>query len=276
MSRSRFAPDSCVVAEVDPSPNHGEREGGRRPDMIILHYTGMRDALAALELLKAPGSNVSAHYFVFEDGRIVQMVPEGRRAWHAGKSSWAGETDINSRSIGIEIANPGHDHGYPPFPRRQIAAVTALCRSIQTRNTIPATRVLAHSDVAPGRKQDPGEKFPWRTLYDSGVGHWVKPAPIMEFGQTLRPGDRSSAVAAMQKLLRDYGYGIEVNSEYDAVTREVVTAFQRHFRPERVDGIFDASTRATLQELIASRGRTRTIAARARTSMLLAAPDLVG
>src|SRR5579884_3313230 len=259
MSRSRFAPDSCVVAEVDPSPNHGEREGGRRPDMIILHYTGMRDALAALELLKAPGSNVSAHYFVFEDGRIVQMVPEGRRAWHAGKSSWAGETDINSRSIGIEIANPGHDHGYPPFPRRQIAAVTALCRSIQTRNTIPATRVLAHSDVAPGRKQDPGEKFPWRTLYDSGVGHWVKPAAITE-GPLLALGDHGEAVEGMQQSLSDYGYGIAVNGNYDSAMHEVVAAFQRHFRPQRVDGISDPSTRATLRDLLVHRARPRTIA----------------
>ncbi len=274
MSRSVFAPDSCVVAEVDPSPNHGERKDGRRPDMIVLHYTGMRHANSALELLKAPGSDVSAHYFVFEDGRIIQMVQESRRAWHAGKSFWAGETDINSCSIGIEIANPGHDHGYPPFPKRQIAAVTTLCRSIQTRHTISPTRVLAHSDVAPSRKQDPGEKFPWRTLYDSGVGHWVKPAPIMDFGQTLRPGDRSNAVATLQKLLGEYGYGIGVNSEYDVVTREVVAAFQRHFRPERIDGVFDASTRSTLQELLANRGRGRTIAARARTSMTLVAPVL--
>ena len=110
--------------------------------MIFLHYTGMADADAALELLRARGSDVSCHYFVFEDGRIVQMVPESRRAWHAGQSCWAGETDINSCSIGIEIANPGHDHGYPDFPKRQIAAVTALCRSIQTRHTIPSVRVL--------------------------------------------------------------------------------------------------------------------------------------
>jgi N-acetylmuramoyl-L-alanine amidase len=275
MSRSVFSPDSCVVAEVDPSPNHGERKDERRPDMIVLHYTGMRHADSALELLKAPGSEVSAHYFVFEDGRIIQLVQESRRAWHAGKSSWSGETDINSCSIGIEIVNPGHDHGYPPFPKRQIAAVTTLCRSILTRHTIPPMRVLAHSDVAPGRKQDPGEKFPWRTLYDSGVGHWVKPAPIMDFGQTLRPGDRSNAVATMQKLFAEYGYGIEVNSEYDSGTRDVVTAFQRHFRPERVDGVFDASSRSTLQELLANRGRGRTIAARARTSMTLAAPGFV-
>ena len=270
MSRSVFAPDSCVVAEVDPSPNHGERKDGRRVDMIVLHYTGMRHADAALELLKAQGSEVSSHYFVYEDGRIVQLVQESRRAWHAGKSSWAGETDLNSCSIGIEIANPGHDHGYPPFPKRQIAAVTALCRSILTRHTISPTRVLAHSDVAPARKQDPGEKFPWRTLHDSGVGHWVKSAPILDFGQTLRPGDRSNAVATLQKLLGDYGYGIEVNGEYDSATRDVVAAFQRHFRPERVDGVFDASSRSTLQELIATRGRGRTIAARARTSAVVA------
>jgi len=271
MSRSLFAPDSCVVAEVDPSPNHGDRKDGRRVDTIVLHYTGMRHADAALELLKAPGSEVSCHYFVHEDGRIVQLVQESQRAWHAGKSSWAGESDINSCSIGIEIVNLGHDFGYPDFPKRQIAAVTALCRSIQTRYTIPPVRVLGHSDVAPARKQDPGEKFPWRTLYDSGVGNWVKPAPIMEFGQVLKPRDRGSAVSAMQKSLAEYGYGVEINSEYDSVTREVVTAFQRHFRPERVDGIADPSTRNTLHDLLAHRGRTKTIAARARTSMLLVA-----
>jgi N-acetylmuramoyl-L-alanine amidase len=230
--------------------------------MIVLHYTGMADTDAALELLRARGSEVSTHYLVFEDGRIVQMVQESRRAWHAGKSFWAGETDVNSCSIGIEIANPGHDHGYPEFPKRQIAAVTALCRGIQTRNIIRPERVLAHSDVAPGRKQDPGEKFPWRTLYESGVGQWVKAAPIMSFGQSLSHGDRGDAVAALQKSLAEYGYGAESNGEFDSVTREIVIAFQRHFRPERVDGVADASTRGTLQELLASRGRIRTIAGR--------------
>src|SRR4029077_18132863 len=143
MSRPAFAPDSCVVAEVMPSPNHSERSDSRRPDMVLLHYTGMPDAYAALALLCTQGmkgNSVSAHYFVFEDGRIIQMVPESRRAWHAGKSEWAGETDINSCSIGIEIANPGHDPGFPDFPTRQIAAVTALCRSIQTRNSIAPVR----------------------------------------------------------------------------------------------------------------------------------------
>jgi N-acetylmuramoyl-L-alanine amidase len=272
MSRPAFVPDSSVVAEVTPSPNHDERGGGRRPDMIVLHYTGMADADSALALLCAQGSKVSAHYFVFEDGRIIQMVPESRRAWHAGKSEWAGESDINSCSIGIEIANPGHDHGYPDFPTRQIAAVTALCRSIQTRNAIAPARVLAHSDVAPARKQDPGEKFPWRTLYESGVGHWVKPAPIVDFGQVLTSGSRGEAVAALHKSLREYGYGVEASGEYDPNTAEVVTAFQRHFRPERIDGQADPSTRSTLQELLASRGRPRTIAARARTAMLRVAP----
>src|SRR5580658_2205921 len=272
MSRPAFAPDSCVVAEVMPSPNHGERKDGRRADMIVLHYTGMSDAEAALELLKARGSEVSSHYFVFEDGRIIQLVQESRRAWHAGKAVWAGETDINSVSIGIEIVNPGHDHGYPDFPKRQIAAVTALCRSIQTRNTILPVRVLAHSDVAPARKQDPGEKFPWRTLYDSGVGHWVKPAPIMDFGQVIGPGDRGDAVAALQKSLSDYGYGLEASGDYDTAMQEVVTAFQRHFRPERIDGIADPSTRSTLEELIATRGRARSIAARARTTMVQISP----
>jgi N-acetylmuramoyl-L-alanine amidase len=240
--------------------------------MILLHYTGMADAESALALLCAQGSSVSAHYFVFEDGRIVQMVPEIRRAWHAGKSEWAGETDINSCSIGIEIANPGHDHGYPDFPARQIAAVTALCRSIQTRNAIAPVRVLAHSDVAPNRKQDPGEKFPWRTLHESGVGHWVKPAPIMNFGQVLTPGARGDAVVALQKSLHEYGYGVETNGDYDSHTFEVVTAFQRHFRPERVDGHADPSTRSTLQELLASRSRAKTIAARIRSAVLRASP----
>ncbi len=272
MPRAAFFPDSCVVADVVPSPNYGERKDGRRPDMILLHYTGMQDANAALALLTQSGSEVSAHYFVFEDGRIIQMVEEGRRAWHAGASFWAGETDINSCSIGIEIANPGHEFGYPNFPARQIAAVTALCRSIFTRFTIPSVRVLAHSDVAPSRKQDPGEKFPWRTLHDSGAGHWVKPQPITEDGGTLAPGDHGDAVAAMQKLLAEYGYGIAANGVYDPAMRDVVTAFQRHFRPARIDGIADPSTQKTLQELLAHRTRPRNIAARARAFERLAAP----
>lgn len=244
-----------------PSPNYGERSEGRRPDMIILHYTGMTHAGGALERLRMQGSDVSAHYFVFEDARIIQLVQESRRAWHAGVASWAGETDINSRSIGIEIANPGHEYGYPDFPKRQIAAVTALCRGILTRNTIPADRVLAHSDVAPSRKRDPGEKFPWRVLADSGVGNWVRPAPITD-GVSLALGDRSEEVAAIQALLSEYGYGVSINANYDSAMHEVVMAFQRHFRPERIDGVCDPSTRETLKELLGHRGRPRSVAAR--------------
>jgi len=269
--RHVFPAESSVAAEVRPSPNHGERKGSLRPNMIVLHYTGMPDAAAALDLLCAPESKVSAQYFVFEDGHIVQMVQESRRAWHAGVSFWAGETDINSCSIGIEIANPGHDYGYPDFPKRQIAAVTALCRSIQTRHTVPPARVLAHSDIAPARKQDPGEKFPWRTLADSGVGLWVKPAPITEGGTLFSLGDRGDAVAAMQEELSKYGYGIAISGTYDSVTQAVVRGFQRHFRPERVDGIGDESTRATLRELLAQSGRAQTTVARAPNLDRLAA-----
>jgi N-acetylmuramoyl-L-alanine amidase len=270
MSRVAFPPDSCVVAEVKPSPNYGERKDNRQPDMVVLHYTGMPSASAALEYLGAPSSQVSAHYVVCEDGKVIQMVQESRRAWHAGAALWAGETDINSCSIGIEIVNPGHDLGYPEFPKHQIAAVTALCRSIQTRHTIPPVRVLAHSDVAPTRKQDPGEKFPWRTLYDSGIGHWVKPTPITPNGEILTLGDRGEAVESMQTSLGEYGYGVSISGNYDSVMHEVVAAFQRHFRPERVDGITDTSTRQTLHDLLAQRGRVKTIAARAREFARLA------
>lgn len=245
----------CGDAAKVLSPNQDARKDGRRPDMILLHYTGMVDAAAALERLTSPDSKVSCHYFVFEDGRVVELVPESRRAWHAGVSSWSGETDINSCSIGIEIVNPGHDYGYPEFPARQIAAVSALCRGIIGRLAIPATRVLAHSDVAPARKQDPGEKFPWQTLHDGGVGHWVPPAPLTEPGPTLAPGDRGAAVGRLQQALAAYGYGIATTGSFDHATGEVVTAFQRHFRPARVDGLADASTRHTLDALLAGRGR---------------------
>ena len=251
---SEFQPDSSVVAAVTPSPNHNERQGGRAPDMILLHYTGMLDAQAALDRLCSADSAVSTHYLVHLDGRIIQCVPEARRAWHAGISKWAGESDINSSSIGIEIVNPGHDFGYPDFPSRQIAAVIALCRGIIARRHIPADRVLAHSDVAPARKQDPGEKFPWRLLHESGVGLWVKPAAITE-GPRLAPGDSGEAIGALQSRLAEFGYGIEASGVYDDATREVVTAFQRHFRPERVDGVVDESTVRTLSALLEARER---------------------
>jgi N-acetylmuramoyl-L-alanine amidase len=250
---SALRPDSCVVAEVRESPNHGERRGDPKLDMILLHYTGMPNAEDAVAKLCTRGTEVSAHYVVMEDGYVIQCVPEARRAWHAGAAMWEGESDINSRSIGIEIANPGHDRGYPDFPRRQIAAVTALCRSIMTRHRIPAWRVLGHSDVAPARKQDPGEKFPWRLLSESGIGLWVNPAPITEGGAVFVLGESAPAIREIQELLGRYGYDIAVSGSYDPATRDVIAAFQRHFRPARVDGVADASTITTLRALLAAR-----------------------
>ena len=251
---SAFLPDSFIVSDVVPSPNVDERAEGRPPDMILLHYTGMKTGEAALERLCTREAKVSAHYVVFESGRIVQCVPETLRAWHAGVSSWAGETDINSRSIGIEIVNPGHEFGYREFPLLQIAAVISLCKTIVTRRgPISAERVLAHSDVAPSRKQDPGEKFPWELLHESGIGHWVRAAPLDLEGTTVHPGDQGEAVMGLQRTFSVYGYGINESGLYDDTTRDVVAAFQRHFRPARVDGIADPSTLLTLRALIETR-----------------------
>ena len=247
-----FTPDSKHATRVTPSPNHGERRNGARPDMLILHYTGMTNAAEALARLCSPASEVSAHYLIFEDGRILQMVAEARRAWHAGVSFWAGERDINSCSIGIEIANPGHDFGYPDFPESQIAAVIALARDILGRHAIAADRVIAHSDIAPSRKQDPGEKFPWRRLHEAGVGLWVEPAlPDDTLGTAF--GDAGPQVLLLQAALALYGYGVTQTGTYDELTRAVVMAFQRHFRPTRVDGRADASTITTLRDLLAAR-----------------------
>ncbi len=200
-----FQPDSFIVAEVRPSSNHDERKNVQRPDMILLHYTGMQTGDAALTRLCSPESKVSSHYVVFEDGRIVQCVPETLRAWHAGVSSWGGETDINSRSIGIEIVNPGHEFGYPDFPLRQTAAVISLCKSILTRRgPIAADRILAHSDVAPARKQDPGEKFPWELLSEvrhRALGARSTPRPHRHHHQARRPRrHRHPAAARVSRL----------------------------------------------------------------------------
>jgi N-acetylmuramoyl-L-alanine amidase len=248
---SEFVPDSSLVERVVPSPNHDERQGGD-PDIILLHYTGMRTAEEALARLADPVARVSSHYFVYESGSIVQMVPEARRAWHAGVSSWSGQTDINSRSIGIEIVNPGHEFGYVDFPIRQIAAVIALCRGILARRPIQRDRVLAHSDVAPARKQDPGEKFPWKLLAESGVGLWVEPVPITDW-LSLVPGDTGTTVTDLQKSLAEFGYGVPVTGDYDETTKQVVTAFQRRFRPAQIDGMADTSTRETLRKLTEAR-----------------------
>jgi N-acetylmuramoyl-L-alanine amidase len=240
-------PDSPIAKKFVASPNHDARES--RIDILLLHYTGMQTADEALARLSDREARVSCHYFVDEDGRVTQMVAETQRAWHGGLGSWKGAVDINSRSIGIEIVNPGHEFGYRDFPDAQIDAVIALCRDINKRRHIPRERVLAHSDVAPMRKKDPGEKFPWGKLAAAGVGFWVDPAPIAE-GRTLSANDRGPPVEELQKQLVRFGYGLEITRLYDDATRSVVTAFQRHYRPERVDGLADPSTLDTLLHLL--------------------------
>ena len=234
------------------SPNIEPRAAGKFPKFLILHYTGMETADIACNWLCVPESRVSCHYLIDEQGGIVQMVGEEMRAWHAGVSSWEGETDINSCSIGIEIHNSGHAGDYPDFPATQMRMVAALSRDIVQRHGILPQHVLAHSDIAPGRKIDPGEKFDWRFLHGEGVGHWVPPAAISS-GAYLQQGDGGTTVLALQGLLKMYGYGIDLTGEYDERTRVVVEAFQRHFRPTRVDGVADQSTIATLHALLQAR-----------------------
>ncbi len=226
------------------SPNFDARAGDA-VDILVLHYTGMPDTQEALARLCDPAAKVSSHYLVLEDGEIVQLVAERDRAWHAGVSSWHGRTDINSRSIGIEIGNPGHDGGCPAFTDVQIAAVIALCRDIVQRWPIPPDQVLGHSDIAPLRKNDPGERFTWQRLHEAGVGLWVAPEPLegpgSEVDETMR--------AEVLRDLAAYGYAV-TPTDSDTVIRAVVTAFQRHFRPGRIDGVIDASTAATLRRLL--------------------------
>lgn len=248
MSDCLFTPDSAFVDEVRFAPNVNEREGGPA-DMLLLHYTGMPEGEKALKWLCMEVSKVSCHYFVFEDGRIVQSVPESKRAWHAGVSSWQGEEDNNSRSIGIEISNPGHEHGYVPFADSQIEAVIKLSNDICARNNIVPERVLAHSDIAPSRKEDPGELFPWDQLYAAGIGHWVPEEPLGD-GRFFQLGEQGEPIAALQSMFAIYGYGLDVNGIFDEKTQDVVTAFQRHYRQSKVDGVADASTIATLHHLI--------------------------
>ena len=245
---SEFQPDFASAC-VRPSPNCGERKDDRAPDMLILHYTGMPTAQGALDWLCSEESQVSSHYFIDEAGVVTQLLPESARAWHAGQSNWKGETDINSASIGIEIANPGHEAGSPAFEEAQIRSVIALCRDIVDRHAIPAERVLAHSDVAPMRKQDPGEKFPWARLHGEGIGHWIEPLPVGG-GRFFQEGDAGQPVEALQTMLALYGYAVSVDGAYNAETAAAIRAFQRHFRPERVDGIADASTIGTLHKLL--------------------------
>jgi len=210
-----------------PSPNHDDRAGAAI-DMLVLHYTGMKTAKAALERLCDASAKVSAHYTIDEDGTVYSLVPEARRAWHAGMSFWAGATDVNLRSIGIELVNPGHEFGYREFPDAQIEALIALCHGILMRHPIPSPRVLGHSDVAPARKEDPGELFPWKRLALCGVGLWPQSA-LGDLGP--------------EALMR-YGY------DPAAPREKAITAFQRHFRPKKLDGQWDAECAGLLASLL--------------------------
>ncbi len=210
-------------------------------DILLLHYTGMRSAEAALERLCDPAAKVSAHYTVDEDGTLYRHVEEDRRAWHAGESYWAGSRDINGRSIGIELVNPGHEFGYRAFPEAQMAALCKLATGILARHPIPPHRVLGHSDVAPGRKEDPGELFDWARLAAAGIGLW----PGAETMETETP------VAGLQQLLARFGYEVTGTSVLDEATRHALAAFQRHFRPARIDGEPDADTAGRLRALCA-------------------------
>ena len=233
-----------------PSPNFDTRAGAI--DMLLLHYTGMRSGEAALDRLCDPAAKVSAHYLIEEDGRVFQMVDEADRAWHAGRSRWAGETDINSCSVGVEIVNPGHEFGYRLFPPEQISVCIELCRGILMRHDITRYRVLGHSDVAPRRKEDPGELFPWQKLWMGGVGFWPSPAfaPEQE-GTQLGLGDRGAMTRQLRDDLAAFGYGLSPGERFDDATAATVRAFQRHWRQSRVDGIADPETRAILQHLLA-------------------------
>jgi len=212
------------------SPNFQPRPAGAAIDMLVIHYTGMQSAQAALERLCDPGSEVSAHYLIDEAGQVTALVDEENRAWHAGVSSWRGQSDVNSRSIGIELANPGHEFGYRPFPAAQMAALADLAQGILSRWPIPVRNVVGHSDVAPRRKQDPGELFDWSWLARRGIGLWPQPARV--------------TIGEAAALLAEYGYDI-------ADPKAALIAFQRHFRPLCCDGDADAETLALLNGAVA-------------------------
>ncbi len=229
-----------------PSPNFDARNVV--PDMLVLHYTGMRTGEEAIARLRDPEARVSSHYVVEEDGRLFGLVPEERRAWHAGVSFWRGETGLNHRSIGIEIVNPGHEFGYRPFPAAQIATVIALLTDIRERWDIPDSRIIGHSDIAPDRKTDPGELFPWKTLAEAGHGLWAEPPPSP--GPPLGEGEEGTGVFALQAGLTRLGYDSAPSGRFGPETTTILKAFQRHWRPETVDGIADGETRARLVALL--------------------------
>ena len=252
-----------------PSPNYDPRREGCPIDILVLHYTGMRTAEEALERLCDPEAKVSSHYTIDRDGRVYRHVDESLRARHAGVSWWAGERDVNSRSIGIELVNPGHEFGYVSFPEPQIEALIELARGILARHPIPPHRVVGHSDVAPARKMDPGELFPWLRLAEYGVRDYFFPPPLQwhrppryakasadkenllgrrRMLQPLKAGAASGGGSEFVHRFAQFGYGVP--PEVDIPLAIVVTAFQRHFRPEKIDGIADDETKARLTALL--------------------------
>ena len=244
-----------------PCLNHEPRSEGAQVDMLVLHYTGMESPEAALDRLCDPAQKVSAHYMIDEDGSVFRLVPEERRAWHAGLACWRGDRDINDRSIGIELVNPGHDLGYRPFPEEQMAAVERLAREILDRRAIPPERVLGHSDVAPARKCDPGELFDWARLARAGIGLWPPDFDTAEGRarehareRRLDPDATDPLIGEVQRGLARFGYEIQATGRLDEPARRVVAAFQRHFRPSRVDGLIDSETARRLEALLAMAG----------------------
>jgi N-acetylmuramoyl-L-alanine amidase len=220
-----------------PSPNHDARN--EAVDMLILHYTGMKSAGEAIDRLRDPDAAVSSHYVVDEDGSVFRLVPEDRRAWHAGVSYWRGHTALNARSIGIEIVNPGHEWGYRDFPVLQLAAVCDLCLTILARHAIPARNIVGHSDVAPDRKEDPGERFIWRALAENGVGLW--PTGAVDLG-TLGSVRDATMLRPVRAALAEIGYRVAPEGGLDPALSTVLRAFQRHWRPEAVTGQADDGT----------------------------------
>ncbi|MEM8616110.1 MAG: N-acetylmuramoyl-L-alanine amidase [Pseudomonadota bacterium] len=231
-----------------PSPNFNDRKSP--VDMLVLHYTGMQTGQAALERMCDPAAEVSAHYMVWEDGRVAQLVGEDKRAWHAGVSSWQGDGDLNSRSIGVEIVNGGHDWPMadgrlPPYPKAQIEAVTTLCQGILERHDIPQSRIVGHSDIAPERKDDPGEHFPWQHMAEAGIGIWPEMPEadgLNLIGRGLGQSDRGDSVERLQGDLKAIGYAIESTGLYDLLTSKTVAAFQRRWLQDRVTGQADLPT----------------------------------
>ena len=229
-----------------PSPNQDDRPPGVPIDMLILHYTGMPTAEAALARLRDPAARVSSHYVVEEDGTTWQLVDEARRAWHAGVSHWRGHAALNDRSVGVEIVNPGHEWGYRDFPALQMAAVCDLCLGVLRRHPIPPGNVLAHSDVAPDRKEDPGELFDWRGLAESGVGAWPpNPEADPAAGEAAPREDAPDADAP--GVLRALG---EIGYRTDLPLPVLLRAFQRRWRPESVSGAADRGTLARLGQVL--------------------------